>query len=129
MQSLLQSFRLPGSSHDGGRSLSTTRFIAPALLCICIASVIFGISSYGDVRHIAEPVDASSLTADNSTTGGKGRFHLWIPATQSNEQLCKLLISSQILDYPAPTLINWGMQVGKDDTTSHLAKMAIDVEQ
>lgn len=30
-----------------------------------------------------------------------------VPATQSNVELCKLVISAHILDYPAPVLVNW----------------------
>lgn len=35
-------------------------------------------------------------------------FHLLIPATQSNSNLCKTLLSSFVLGYPSPTLINYG---------------------
>lgn len=35
-------------------------------------------------------------------------FHLLIPASQSNANLCKTLLSSFVLSYPPPTLINYG---------------------
>lgn len=35
-------------------------------------------------------------------------FHLLIPATHSNSNLCKTLLSSFVLGYPSPTLINYG---------------------
>lgn len=35
-------------------------------------------------------------------------FHLLIPATRSNPYLCKTLLSSFVLGYPSPTLINYG---------------------
>lgn len=35
-------------------------------------------------------------------------FHLVIPASESNPELCKTLLSSFILSYPSPTLINYG---------------------
>lgn len=37
-------------------------------------------------------------------------FHLLIPATQSNSNLCKTLLSSFVLGYPSPTLINYGKE-------------------
>ena len=35
-------------------------------------------------------------------------FHLLIPASESNPNLCKTLLSSFLLNYPPPTLINYG---------------------
>ncbi|KAA6408185.1 MAG: hypothetical protein FRX48_07927 [Lasallia pustulata] len=35
-------------------------------------------------------------------------FHLLVPASESNPNLCKTLLSSFLLDYPPPTLINYG---------------------
>lgn len=35
-------------------------------------------------------------------------FHLLIPASKSNSLLCKTLLSSFVLGYPPPTLINYG---------------------
>lgn len=35
-------------------------------------------------------------------------FHLLIPATHSSPNLCKTLLSSFVLGYPSPTLINYG---------------------
>lgn len=35
-------------------------------------------------------------------------FHLLIPASESNSNLCKTILSSFILGYPSPTLINYG---------------------
>lgn len=35
-------------------------------------------------------------------------FHLIIPASESNSELCKTLLSSFILSYPPPTLVNYG---------------------
>lgn len=38
---------------------------------------------------------------------GSTKIHLLIPATSSNAELCKCIISSYVLGYPTPTLINW----------------------
>ena len=35
-------------------------------------------------------------------------FHLLIPASKKNPNLCKTLLSSFLLNYPSPTLINYG---------------------
>lgn len=53
----------------------------------------------------------------------KGRLHLLIPATSSNSDLCKLLLSAQILNYPTPILINYGAQEDMDEYVQHLAKV------
>ena len=54
-------------------------------------------------------------------------FHLIIPASQSNPEFCKTFLSASILGYPAPTLINWGLE-SKDGkifkaSASHTAKI------
>ena len=54
-------------------------------------------------------------------------FHLLIPASESNPEFCKTLLSASVLGYPAPTLINWGMEMKKgkiiEESASHLAKI------
>ncbi|KAK4895866.1 hypothetical protein LTR27_006036 [Elasticomyces elasticus] len=62
-------------------------------------------------------------TSQTPNTPGQGRFHFLIPATQSNAELCKLILSAQILDYPTPVLINWGMVAEGDSSNTHLAKI------
>ncbi|KAL1305404.1 hypothetical protein AAFC00_002292 [Neodothiora populina] len=53
----------------------------------------------------------------------QGALHYLIPATSSNTDLCKLLVSGQILHYPIPALINWGAPEAKDAYKQHLAKI------
>lgn len=53
----------------------------------------------------------------------KGRFHLLIPATSSGRDLCKLLLSVEILGYPTPVLINYGAAEDADPYVQHLAKV------
>ncbi|SMR60769.1 unnamed protein product [Zymoseptoria tritici ST99CH_1E4] len=53
----------------------------------------------------------------------KGRLHLLIPATSTNSDLCKLLLSAQILGYPTPVLINYGDHEEKDPYKQHLGKV------
>ncbi|KAF1983081.1 hypothetical protein K402DRAFT_448405 [Aulographum hederae CBS 113979] len=56
-------------------------------------------------------------------SASRSYFHLLIPASQPNANLCRLIYSAAVLNYPAPILIGWE---GKDDydiTASHLAKI------
>lgn len=53
-------------------------------------------------------------------------LHLLIPASQSNPDLCKTLLSAFVLGYPAPTLINWGKKYGDSEeewAIGHTAKI------
>lgn len=52
-------------------------------------------------------------------------FHLIIPASESNPELCKTLLSSFILSYPSPTLINYGkvFEGARWDKGSHAGKI------
>lgn len=60
---------------------------------------------------------------DNSTvppfTLTRSFFHLLVPATSTNSDLCKLQLSITALGYPAPIFINWNA----DDNASHLTKV------
>lgn len=52
-------------------------------------------------------------------------FHLLVPASESNPQLCKTLLSSFILSYPPPTLINYGKKFDEEgwDKGTHAGKI------
>ncbi|RFU25366.1 hypothetical protein B7463_g10976, partial [Scytalidium lignicola] len=50
-------------------------------------------------------------------------LHLLVPATSSNVNLCRLLLSAAVLNYPAPVLINWGAPEAQDAYVQHLAKV------
>ncbi|KAI6839692.1 hypothetical protein KC367_g3675 [Hortaea werneckii] len=58
-----------------------------------------------------------------SSSAQKGRFHLLIPATSSNQDLCKLMLSAQVLGYPTPVFINFGHPEAEDAYIQHLAKV------
>lgn len=81
---------------------------------------------YSDDSKIpAAPVE--TLVANYTPPPGpkheKGRFHLLIPATSSGRDLCKLLLSVEILGYPTPVLINYGAAEDADPYVQHLAKV------
>ncbi|KAK3709710.1 hypothetical protein LTR37_010737 [Vermiconidia calcicola] len=54
-------------------------------------------------------------------------FHILIPASKEDENLCKVLLSAAILGYPSPVLINWNKTFddpGLVEGGSHLAKIS-----
>ncbi|CAL3966825.1 unnamed protein product [Diplocarpon coronariae] len=54
----------------------------------------------------------------------QGSLHLLVPATSSNEHLCKLMLSAAILRYPTPIIVNWGAEEGESNHySSHLEKV------
>ena len=48
------------------------------------------------------------LDTKNPDNSKKPKFHLLIPARKPTVNLCKTLVSAAVLDYPPPTLINYG---------------------
>ncbi|KAL8882605.1 MAG: hypothetical protein Q9192_007557, partial [Flavoplaca navasiana] len=70
-------------------------------------------------------------TSDDNSTVPKGlqktnpSFHLLVPASESNPNLCKTLLSTFALAYPSPTLINHGKKFEGDgwDKGSHAGKI------
>lgn len=52
-------------------------------------------------------------------------FHLLVPASQKNFNLCKTIFSAFILSYPSPTLINYGkvFDESKGSAASHTGKI------
>lgn len=52
-------------------------------------------------------------------------FHLLVPASQKNPNLCKTLFSAFVLSYPSPTLVNYGkvFDESKGNIGSHTAKI------
>lgn len=53
-------------------------------------------------------------------------FHLLIPASKTTPELCKTLLSANILDYPPPILVNFGKVFNESDPNdngSHTGKL------
>ena len=53
-------------------------------------------------------------------------MRLLIPATKSNANLCKAILSSTILNFTAPVLVNWGQEFHHDGwkaNATHIAKI------
>ncbi|KAK5726992.1 hypothetical protein LTR15_002883 [Elasticomyces elasticus] len=112
---------------DGSHRLSAlyrSKSTASIIISLCFFGVILAVLSLRALGHSDEPLKLMGLdTTLTPNTSGQGRFHFLIPATQSNLELCKLLLSAQILDYPTPVLINWGMVAEGDSSNTHLAKI------
>ena len=66
---------------------------------------------------------SSSPNTDIPST--RASFHLLIPASEKNPNLCKTLLSASVLRYPSPTLINFHKNFTGDgwDKGSHLGKI------
>ena len=55
--------------------------------------------------------------------GSVSRFHLLVPASSSNQNLCQLLLSTIVLNYPPPILINWDAVETDNPFLMHLGKI------
>ena len=64
------------------------------------------------------------MTAPSETAVLESQLHLLVPATTSNKYLCQLLVSAAALNYPVPTLINWGAPENENPFIQHLAKVS-----
>ncbi|KAH6725037.1 hypothetical protein BKA61DRAFT_42183 [Leptodontidium sp. MPI-SDFR-AT-0119] len=54
----------------------------------------------------------------------QAELHFLVPATSSNEHLCKLMLSAAILRYPTPVIINWGAAEDPDNPNAgHIQKV------
>nr|POE74826.1 hypothetical protein CFP56_37357 [Quercus suber] len=74
-----------------------------------------GLSYFQDSLH--------AYTGPSGTNAFRG-FHLLLPATASNVNLCRLLLSTTILGYPEPILIGWNGHGEYNGTKSHLFKIS-----
>ncbi|KAL8923857.1 MAG: hypothetical protein Q9172_002945 [Xanthocarpia lactea] len=80
--------------------------------------------------QIESPLLAPPTRDDNNTVPmglqkTNPSFHLLLPATESNSNFCKTLLSTFALAYPPPTLINYGKKFDGDswDKGSHAGKI------
>lgn len=90
-----------------------------AALGILIATFLFGAytsslgKSHDAISKLYNPNDRSSR-----------QLHLLVPATASNLNFCRLLLSSTITGYSDPILIGWGGHGLYDGAKSHLFKIS-----
>lgn len=74
---------------------------------------------------LAHPDYSKNSTAPMGLQKTNPSFHLLIPASESNSNLCKTLLSSFALAYPPPTLVNYGKKFDGEgwDKGSHAGKI------
>ncbi|KAG9876973.1 hypothetical protein KCV02_g21339, partial [Aureobasidium melanogenum] len=115
------------SFSDMGRSILRPRWIFGfAVVLVTLITLFTHTASHsvsGLVGSISTSKPSTSTTFTSSTSNGKAGLHYLIPATSSNRDFCKLLLSSTILDYPTPVLINWGAHEEANPYKQHLAKV------
>lgn len=51
------------------------------------------------------------------------QLHLLIPVSSSNKYFCQLLLSSVLLNYPPPVLVNWGTTETDDVFAQHVGRI------
>lgn len=69
-------------------------------------------------------VENPTVTLDLANASlGTSKFHLLIPATGSNHQLCRTVASATILGYPVPVFNGWKQEGDLDASKTHLAKV------
>lgn len=115
-------------------SLLSSKAVRAALALVVLAALL---ATFFHYRAPAPPLDpapaldaaqnlahALSDAAESIAAPRTGRLHLLIPATSSNPDLCKLLLSAHVLGYPTPILLNFGDVEDHDDPyVQHLAKV------
>lgn len=74
---------------------------------------------------ISPPTRDQNGTVPSGLTKTNPQFHLLIPASETNPNLCKTLLSTFALAYPPPTLINYGKAFDGEgwDKGSHAGKI------
>lgn len=100
---------------------TTSRFTSTSL--VHEPETVFSPELAGDTEAplLAPPVNTTRVGLEKTNPA----FHLVIPASESNPELCKTLLSSFILSYPSPTLINYGkvFEGAGWDKGSHVGKI------
>ncbi|MCJ1275438.1 hypothetical protein MMC21_003241, partial [Puttea exsequens] len=79
----------------------------------------------GDVESPLLPPPPLHNSTRNGLQKTNPAFHLIVPASESNPELCKSLLSSFVLSYPSATLVNYGKRFDEDgwDKGSHAGKI------
>ncbi|KAF2083981.1 hypothetical protein K490DRAFT_69244 [Saccharata proteae CBS 121410] len=93
------------------------------------AVISFTASESADGENVEEasnadtaPVQELDVTHEPIPTG-PSLLHLVVPASSSNLNLCRLMLSASILEYPTPVLVDWAAEGVFNASMSHLAKV------
>ncbi|KAI9889491.1 MAG: hypothetical protein M1814_005274 [Vezdaea aestivalis] len=120
-------------------------FVLTALVLICVfglwklmldrplssGSFLPGFPVSAGTSFLLPPYHDASKSVSNQSEGfskpseAAPVFHLLVPATKSNDKLCKTVLSSIVLNYPPPTLINFNktFDEGNGNGGSHVGKI------
>lgn len=135
MLSLRSRLGTPRYGPNGGSTpwhVLSSKAVRSALALVLLAGLLTVFFSYSTHTSVTNPPLEAAHSLANAITEGaqgivapsKGRLHLLIPATSSNADLCKLLLSAHILGYPTPILLNFGdVENLEDPYVQHLAKV------
>ncbi|KAF2458678.1 hypothetical protein BDY21DRAFT_209455 [Lineolata rhizophorae] len=125
-----------------GRTMAAAGTLILVLLCLANTGRQGSFSSTGfaklwsaDFFPSASVTDPPVLTPTNVTLGlgnsttvpsglskGNPSFHLLVPVQEGNENFCKTILSSFLLNFPPPTLLNWN-QTFDNPRISQIAKL------
>jgi len=95
--------------------------LLPAAACaVLFATFFLGGFSSSSSSSWAQP----SIDLVRSLRGRDLRFHLVLPATAVNVNLCRLLLSGLVTGYPEPVFVGWGGHGQYDGAKSHLFKIS-----
>jgi hypothetical protein len=78
--------------------------------------------SYDTAQMTSSDIEPSSSLSHTSGAN----LHVLIPASKPDPNLCKAIVSSRVLGYPSPTIINWDQTFDDPEFVeggSHLAKI------
>lgn len=95
------------------RNVLASKLARTLILALACILIVLSCTNYYEVL-------TSPISPTPTGRHGEARVHLLVPATSSNPDLCKLLLSAQILGYPAPILINYGATEFEDPYVQHL---------
>lgn len=109
-------------------SSKPAKFIVTGFLAISFALIwlrVFRTSHHatGPIPQIIGDIQDLQTLRPSLPLKRNARLHLLVPATSTNPDLCKLLLSAQILGYPTPVLVNYGDHEAWDAYVQHLAKV------
>ncbi|KAI5200578.1 hypothetical protein E4T39_05685 [Aureobasidium subglaciale] len=127
-----------GTNRIGQRKSSrlNRRLLLASLVISLIAALSFFVSltrftsraaALRNGHSLTNGSDRASLWSSSPMDLPKANLHLLVPASSAKSDLCKVMVSSGILGYPTPNLINWGMRFNDSKLSSggsHIAKIA-----
>ncbi|PNY27161.1 Uncharacterized protein TCAP_02911 [Tolypocladium capitatum] len=103
------------------------------VLCLIAASIrrksaelLAGQPWTTNIHSSLKPVYPSGRPFMGSVADAKTKLHILLPATHSNVNLCKTLLTMTILGYPSPHIVSWGARDDAKDLLgggSHFAKI------